>query len=199
MTNLPASEEAFHTSKAEPTLPLAEALTGDGASTLSSFAGVILMACLFGRNLTHLHRPNAEEKDHDLNGEFWKRHRMLDNILLNISLSLPSHLRLPDGLHNANIIFCNMNIHTSTICLHQAAIFKADKNKMPAQISAESKRRCIIAADQITTIMKMASHVDLATVSLVFDTNLVTVTDRNSSTRSSPFVSMSQHVSSSSI
>ena len=164
MTNLPASEVAFNTSQPEPTLPLSEALTGDGASSLSSFAGVVLLACMFGRNLTHLHRPNPEDKDSDLNGEFWKRHRTLDNILLNIALSLPSHLRLPDGLHNSNIIFCNMNIHTSTICLHQAAIFKADKNRMPAQISAESKRRCIIAADQITTIMKMSSHVDLATV-----------------------------------
>jgi hypothetical protein len=140
-------------------------MTGDGASTLSPFAGVILMACLFGRNLTHLHRPNPDDNDHDLNGEFWKRHRALDNILLKTSLSLPAHLRLPAGLGDANIVFCNMNIHTSTICLHQAAIFKADRNKMPAQISAESKRRCIIAANEITNIMKMCSHVDLSSVS----------------------------------
>jgi len=123
------------------------------------------MACLFGRNLTHLHRPNEEDRDHDMNGEFWKRHRALDNILLNTSLSLPDQLRLPAGISDANIVFCNMNIHTSTICLHQAAIFKADKNRMPPQISAESKRRCIIAADQITKIMKMISHIDLSTVS----------------------------------
>jgi hypothetical protein len=38
---------------------------------------------------------------------------------------------------------------------------------MPAQISAESKRRCIIAADQITNIMKMISHIDLSTVSVL--------------------------------
>ena len=119
-------------------------------------------ACL----LTEFHRSNAEDRDHDLNGEFWKRHRALDNILLNTSLSLPAQLRLPAGITDANVVFCNMNIHTSTICLHQAAIFKADKNRMPAPISAESKRRCIIAADQITNIMKMISHIDLSTVSL---------------------------------
>lgn len=164
LTNLPATEEAFNKSKPERTLSLPDVMTADGASTLSPFAGVVLMACLFGRNLTHLHRPNDEDKDHDLNGEFWKRHRALDNILLNTSLSLPAQLRLPAGIADANIVFCNMNIHTSTICLHQAAIFKADKNRMPAQISAESKRRCIIAADQITNIMKMISHVDLSTV-----------------------------------
>jgi hypothetical protein len=166
LTNLPANEDAFNKSKPERTLSLADVMTADGASTLSPFAGVVLLACLFGRNLTHLHRPNEEDRDHDLNGEFWKRHRALDNILLNTSLSLPAQLRLPAGITDANIVFCNMNIHTSTICLHQAAIFKADKNRMPAQISAESKRRCIIAADQITTIMKMISHIDISTVSL---------------------------------
>jgi hypothetical protein len=123
------------------------------------------MACLFGRNLLHLHRPDAQDNDHDLNGEFWKRHRSLDNILLNISLSLPHQLRLPAGIYDSNIIFVNMNIHASTICLHQAAIFKADKNLMSPQISGDSKRRCIIAADQITNIMKLVSHVDLSTVS----------------------------------
>jgi hypothetical protein len=164
LTNLPSTEEAFNTSKPEQTIALNEALTGDGAARISPFAGVILMATLFGRNLLHLHRPSKEDRDHDLNGEFWKRHRALDNIILNTSLSMPSHLRLPAGQFSANVVFLNMNIHTSTICLHQAAIFKADKNKMTAQISAESKRRCIIAADQITNIMKMISHIDMATV-----------------------------------
>lgn len=140
-------------------------MTTDGAASLSPFGGVVLMACLFGRNLNHLHRTDGESDEHDLNGEFWKRHRALDNILLNTSLSLPYHLRLPAGIHDANIVFVNMNIHASTICLHQAAIFKADKNNVSRQISVESKRRCIIAADQIANIMRMVSHVDLATVS----------------------------------
>jgi hypothetical protein len=140
-------------------------MTPEGASTLSSFGGVVLMACLFGRNLTHLHRTSGDDNAHDLNGEFWKRHRSLDNILLNTSLSLPHQLRLPAGIHDSNIVFVNMNIHASTICLHQAAIFKADKNHLPSHISSESKRRCIIAADQIANVMKMVSHIDLSTVS----------------------------------
>ena len=164
LSNLPASDEAFLTGKSEPTPQLADVLAGDGTSGLSSFAAVVLLATLFGRNLTHLHRPGDDDNDHDLNGEFWKRHRGIDNALLNISLSLPAHLRLPYGLSDANIIFANMSIHTSTICLHQAAIFKADKHRLPAQISSESKRRCIVAADQITNIMKMCSHQDLTTL-----------------------------------
>ncbi|KAK5651768.1 hypothetical protein OQA88_11730 [Cercophora sp. LCS_1] len=162
LTNLPSSDDAFDMSRPEQTPPLSESMTPAGAGKLSSFGGVVLMACLFGRNLVHLHRPDVDDRDHDLNGEFWKRHRSMDNILLNTSLCLPLHLKLPNGLGNSNIVFMNMCIHTSTICLHQAAIFKADKNRLPASVSSESKVRCITAANEIASIMRMISHLDLA-------------------------------------
>ncbi|KAI9819894.1 MAG: hypothetical protein M1827_006464 [Pycnora praestabilis] len=162
LTNLPSTEEAFDKSKPARTPSLTEAMNPQGAASLSSFAGVVLMACLFGRNLTHLHRPDPNDNDEDLNGEFWKRHRNMDNILLNTSLAMPGHLRLPAGINDANIVFLNMNIHTSTICLHQAAIFKADKNRLSGNVSAESKVRCITAAAEIASIMRMISHTDLS-------------------------------------
>jgi hypothetical protein len=164
LTDLPSSDEAFEMSKPEQTQSLADSMSPTGASKLSAFAGVVLMACLFGRNLIHLHRPDPDNRDNDLNGEFWKRHRNMDNILLNTSLSMPSYLKLPSGLSNPNIVFTNMNIHTSTICLHQAAIYKADKNNLPPSISAESKVRCITAANEIASVMRMISHMDLSSV-----------------------------------
>lgn len=121
-TRMPGTDEAFDLSKPEPTSFLPEALEPSGAGNLSSFGGVVLMACLFGRNLTHLHRPSSNDQDDDLNGAFWRRHRDLDSLLLNISLSLPDRLRLPMGLGNSNVIFLSMNIHTSTICLHQVCM-----------------------------------------------------------------------------
>ncbi|KAJ5679427.1 hypothetical protein N7462_007671 [Penicillium macrosclerotiorum] len=162
MTNLPASEESFLKSKPQRTLRLSDIIAGEGVSTLSPFACVCVLSNLFGRNLVHIHRPHPNDNDNDLNGEFWKRHRSHDNILLHIALSLPDHLRLPSGMDDVNVIFANMSIHTSTICLHQAAIFKAEKNKMPNQIIIESKRRCLVAANQISSIMKMVSHMDLS-------------------------------------
>ena len=167
LTNLPASDDAFDLSRPEETPPLHESMSPSGAGKLSAFGGIVLLACLFGRNLVHLHRPDVDDRDHDLNGEFWKRHRNMDNILLNTSLCLPSHLKLPSGLASPNIVFTNMCIHTSTICLHQAAIFKADKNRLPASVSAESKVRCITAANEIASIMRMISHLDLATVCFI--------------------------------
>lgn len=167
-TNMPSSDEAFDMSRPEQTLTLEESTNPSGAGKLSSFGGIVLMASLFGRNLIHLHRPDDDDQDHDINGPFWKRHRQMDHIILNTSLCLPSHLKLPAGLNNANVIFTNMSIHTSTICLHQAAIFKAESNKLPASVSAESKIRCITAANEIASIMRTISHMDLSAVSLSF-------------------------------
>ncbi|PLB55143.1 hypothetical protein P170DRAFT_33222 [Aspergillus steynii IBT 23096] len=160
-TNLPASEEAFVKSQPQQTGSVSDIVDGDGIPTLSPFGSVVFMAYLFGRNLSHLHRPDPQDNEYDLNGVFWQRHRSHDNILLHFALAMPNHLRLPAGVADPNVIFCNMAIHTSTICLHQAAIFKAEKNKISEQIATESKRRCIVAADQISNIMKMISHMDL--------------------------------------
>lgn len=192
MTNLPSTEEAFLKSKPQRTLRLANIIAGEGVSTLSPFAYVAVLGDLFGRNLVHIHRPQPHDNDHDLNGEFWKRHRSHDNILLHIALSLPDHLRPPNGMDDVNIIFSSMGIHTSTICLHQAAIFKAEKNKMPNQIITESKRRCLVAANQISSIMKMVSHVDLTGVclaSLVFGDPPLTCSQLN------PFMSFCLYIS----
>ncbi|TGO49338.1 hypothetical protein BCON_0213g00150 [Botryotinia convoluta] len=163
-SDLPSSEVAFNLSKPERTQTLTDSMSPQGASKLSPFAGVVLMASLFGRNLLHLHRSDPDYRDNDLNGEFWRRHRHMDNILLNTSLSLPFHLRLPHGMANPNSVFLNMNIHASTICLHQAAIFKAQNNRLPDTVAAESKIRAISAANEITSIMQMISHMDLSTM-----------------------------------
>lgn len=164
-TNLPTVDEAFETSKPEGSISLEQALQPGGASKLTPFGGVCVMAAMFGRNLLHLHRPTNDEREEDLNGEFWERHRRLDNLLLSMALSLPEDMRLPRGINQPNTVFMNMKIHTSIICLHQAAIFKADKNRMPAYISQESKIRCITAATEIAGIMRLIAHIDTTNVS----------------------------------
>ncbi|KAF2202709.1 hypothetical protein GQ43DRAFT_368576 [Delitschia confertaspora ATCC 74209] len=162
LTNLPASEDAFEKSRPMPTGCLEQAMSGQGASSLHPFGAVVVTAALFGRNLLHLHRPGADDHEHDLNGGFWTRHRNLDNILLSTSLAIPDHLRLPAGLPGPNVVFLNMSIHTSAICLHQAAIFKADKHRLPVHVGNESKVRCVTAAAEIASIMRMISHLDLS-------------------------------------
>lgn len=144
---------------------LEQALQSNGIGNLQSFGGIVLTAALFGRNLLHLHRPQSDDNDDDLNGGFWVRHRAIEAMLLQTSLSLPDHLRLPGGVADPNTVFMHMCIHTSTICLHQAAIFKADKYRLPIHVSNESKIRCVTAAAEVASIMRMISHLDLAAVS----------------------------------
>lgn len=163
-SHLPASEENYENSTPQKTAPLNQAMTHEQIAQLSSLAGVVYVTHFFGLNLTHLHRPEANDDESDLQGQFWKRHRQMDNILLNTSLSLPSHLRLPSGVRNPNIVFLNFAIHTSTVCLHQAAIFKAEKNELPQSVIDQSRTRCILAASEIASVMRMTSHLDIAGV-----------------------------------
>ena len=164
-TNLPATEEAYESCQAQKTAPMNEAMTHEQVAHMSAFAGVVYVTHFFGLNHTHLHRPDANDGEDSLQGPFWKRHRNMDNILLNTSLSLPSHLRLPAGVRSANIVFLNFAIHAATICLHQAAIFKAEKNQMPRNLIEQSRSRCILAASEVATVMRMTSHLDVTGVS----------------------------------
>ncbi|ROV91821.1 hypothetical protein VSDG_06465 [Cytospora chrysosperma] len=164
LTNLPSSEEAFEKSKPMQTGFLVTVMAQGVTASLQPLGGVVLTAALFGRNLLHLDRLSPDEDDDMMDGEFWTRHRSIEAILLNTALSLPDHLRLhvPSSLTNPNVVFFNMSLHTSAICLHQTAIFKADKQGLPANVSSESKVRCVTAAGEIASLMRMISHIDLA-------------------------------------
>src|SRR5689334_20702229 len=113
MTLLPSSEEAYEKSKPSRALTLEQAFRVSAVGDVSAISGVILITCLLGRNLTHLHRPTVDDNEGDLNGAFWQRHRHLEQLLANISLALPDHLRIPNGLPDANVIFMNMLLQTS--------------------------------------------------------------------------------------
>jgi hypothetical protein len=120
---------------------------------------------MLGRNLEHMHRTSPEDNEGDLNGKYWTRHRDIDNILLNLTMGMPEALRIPMGLPDPSVIFMNMCIHTSVICLHQSAMSRADKHHLTSSISAESKMRCITAALEIASVMRAIAHLDLSTVS----------------------------------
>lgn len=167
MTNLPATEDAFERNIPQETLSLEETLNSEVDPFLSPFGGVVIMAYFFGKNVTHAHQPGPDDRPFDLQGEFWKRHREMDNVLSKVSLSLPDHLRLPAGIRDSNIVFLNMEIHTSTICLHQAAICTADLHGLHESIITESRSRSIVAATEIANIMRLISHIDLTSVSRV--------------------------------
>lgn len=149
----------------QSSISLADALSPEGASNVSPFGGIILSATLFGHNFQHLHKVGVNERPQDVvNGEFWKRHRKMDNVLSNTFMFLPDHLRLPAGLRDSNIPLIHMNIHASVICLHQAAILTAEKHKLSLDLRRQCRDRSYMAAEEIVNIMKMISHFDVALV-----------------------------------
>jgi hypothetical protein len=168
MTNLPSSEIAFESGVQQPGISLAAALTPEGACKVSSFGGIILSATLFGHNFQHLHKVGPDENPHDLaNGNFWKRHRKMDNVLSNTFMFLPDHLKLPAGIGDPNVALTHMNIHASTICLHQAAILTAEKHKLNPSFKQQCRSRSLTAAEEITNIMRMITHVEATNVCLL--------------------------------
>ncbi|KAG4025268.1 hypothetical protein MFRU_062g00210 [Monilinia fructicola] len=165
-TNLPCSNDAFDLGIEEKTCSLADALTPEGASTISSFAGVVLSACLFGQNTEHMFKSGPSEGTNDVaNGEFWKRHRKMDNVLSSTFMFLPDNLRLPAGLRDPNIVFFHMNIHCSTICLHQGAVLTAERENISHSFIKQSEARSLMAAEEITNLMRLVSHLDASKMS----------------------------------
>lgn len=77
---------------------------------------------------------------------------------------LPDYLRLPSGISDMNVVFLNLNIHTSAICLHQAAVAMAIKHSLDPNFIKQAQFRCVAAADEITNIMRLVCHVDPAKV-----------------------------------
>lgn len=167
MTTLPASEEAYESDTPQTTSFMGDSLSTSQIQSLSPFAGVCYVTHFFGLNLTHLHRPEPDDDETSPQGKFWKRHTRMDNMLSNTCLALPQHLRLPQGIRNPNVTFLNYSIHTSTICLHQAAIFKAEKNNLPNTLIQNSRARCLLAAAEIASTMRLTSHLDISGVSLL--------------------------------
>jgi hypothetical protein len=165
MTLLPSEADAFENSTPKAGHSLSQAFSSATLSQISAISGTILMTCVLGRILMHLHRPTANDNEADLNGAFWQRHRELDSTLSTISLELPDRLRLPAALPDSKAIFLNILLQTSVICLHQAAMFKAEKNKLPTAVITESRTRCVTGAREIGRFTRMMRNLDLSSVS----------------------------------
>jgi hypothetical protein len=103
--------------------------------------------------------PNEHPEDLS-RGEFWKRHRKMDNVLSNVFMFLPDRLKLPQGIRDMSVVFLNMNIHTSVICLHQAAILAAQRHNLDPNFIKQCHERSIMAAEEITNIMRLVTHLN---------------------------------------
>lgn len=159
-SRLPATEEAFDQGIPQVMPFMSDLSNNDNFANLSPFAGVVYVTHFFGLNLVHLNRPDPDDNEHDPQGKFWRRHRHMDNALSNACLALPAHLRLPHAIRSPNAVVMNFSIHTSSICLHQAAVSKAEKHNLSSSLIQNSRSRCLLSAMEVANIMRMTSHLD---------------------------------------
>ncbi|KHJ31549.1 putative fungal specific transcription factor domain-containing protein [Erysiphe necator] len=160
-TNLPSSEEAFESGIPEKTVSLVEAFSLEGVSRISVYAGVLLTSAFFGQFFQHVRGtgPSHHPEDYQ-NGEFWKRHRKMENCLNNTFIYLPEALRLPAGRRDMNVIFLHMNIQASIIGLHRTAVMTATRYNVEPIVVRQSRARTFIAAEEIVSIINQTERED---------------------------------------
>ncbi|RKL24184.1 hypothetical protein BFJ72_g14336 [Fusarium proliferatum] len=155
-TRLPASEEAFVEDRKEDAPFLDEAIQG---AQYTGFAGTILTCEIFKIILRHVHRSKPDSRNEDLmHGSFWTRHRDLDNTLSSLFMFLPEKFRLPENVRDVSALHLNLNLHAAIICLHHAAVEKADKHNLPDHVKQGSVTRLRAAAEEIVNIMRLTAN-----------------------------------------
>lgn len=135
---------------------LATALQIENCQDLSPFGSVVVLSWLAARTANHLRNQDGQK--------FWETHHTIDTQLLQISLCLPSHLKLPFGAHQPNAVLTNMLLHALTVSLHQAAVVKATNDPFKKHLAWESNMRCLTSASEIANIVKQVTQTNLAAV-----------------------------------
>ena len=106
-----------------------------------------------------VHREKPKDRHEDfMNGPFWVRHRGLDNQLSHAFMFLPDKMKLPRNIRDPIALYTNLNLHASVICLHHAAVEKAEKYGHTDAIKRNSMSRLRASAEEIVNIVKLSCH-----------------------------------------
>ncbi|KAL6923618.1 hypothetical protein FSHL1_000867 [Fusarium sambucinum] len=156
-TRLPASDEAFAYGREEQTRFLGDQLIE--AEPHSSFAGRVLTAHIFHRTIEHNNSDDGRGQGAETSTDdaYWQQHRAIDNDLKFMLLMLPKNLCLPANYKSHNAVFVNVMLHTATICLHRAALWRMKSNiqGLPSYMIRLSQDRLVPAAEEILNIFRM--------------------------------------------
>lgn len=156
MTRLPASEEAFASGQEEDCPYLDDVMKG---APYSGFSGSLVLNQILKAIMSHVHLIRPSDRPEDAtHGEFWKRHRRLDNQLSSLFMFMPERFRLPENIRDPLATYINLNFHASVICLHHVALEVIEKHGLGDPLRKDSRYLLKNAADEITRIVKMTSH-----------------------------------------
>ena len=147
-TALPTSQLTSETSQTPmPSLDKAQLLYGTGY--IPSFTGLILMASLYGRCLNHVKSSLNNEPTSGSEYSFWEHHYAIDKELQNCYDAMIGARDAQTLLEDEVALALNLNLCGIDICLHETAIIKAEKDKLPKALVTEGNNRCSQAAMRI--------------------------------------------------
>ncbi|KAL8389192.1 hypothetical protein RB599_010993 [Gaeumannomyces hyphopodioides] len=168
-TNLPCPEDAYERGQEQEMGKLPSLFT-DGSVAYSPLSSAVGICHIFNLLLAHVNRARANDGGGDLeHGAFWRRHREIDNLLLSGLMSLPAcrsrpcvggghpHHRRRPGPHDWQLggpMHVRLNMHASVICLHMAAVDRAEAHGLAADIKRTSHARVLMSAHEIVKITR---------------------------------------------
>ncbi|KAL8971656.1 MAG: hypothetical protein Q9183_000945 [Haloplaca sp. 2 TL-2023] len=149
-TALP-SPQAVPDPSQPPMPPLDKAKVLYGTAHLSSFTGLVLMVSLYRRCSTHI-KLSLDSEPYS----FWEHHYSIDKDIKACIDALIGQLDVQGFLQDEIALALSLNLSAIDICLHEAALVKADKEGLPRALIAECNNRCGEAA------MRIAERVSLS-------------------------------------
>lgn len=150
---------------------LGEAVKTSVAGLLCPLQGTALVSSLSIRAVTHVSQVYKEHSFDAPGYDFWTHHHHLNELLNHASNSTLAHLKPIERKVEPNVVFINVILQSSIICLHQAVIYRVsrvEKRTAPA-VRLESEQRCLEAVQELISAVGYIGQVSTAKVS---NTNL---------------------------
>ena len=135
--------------------PLSQIFDSDilGKIPLSSFAGIAIMVNLYQRCSDHI-KSSSHQQSHN----FWDTHYGIDKAigLCRTSL-LVEHLN-GNSCDDPVSLALRMSVDTVEIMLHECALLKVQKNKLPSVLTTDAISKCTSAATDIVDSLQMGER-----------------------------------------
>ncbi|GFG06817.1 hypothetical protein IFM61392_04539 [Aspergillus lentulus] len=141
-------DELPNSTIAMPSMQHIEAWVSTEAA-VSSFAGTLVMVSLYRRCIDHtmsqINHPHA----------FWEAHYSIDKAINHYRGNLVSHHVNGDLSDDPRSLPLRRNLAAVVITLHETALIKVQKNKLPAFLAAKAITKCIAAATDIAMAVQL--------------------------------------------
>ncbi|GIC85926.1 fungal specific transcription factor domain-containing protein [Aspergillus udagawae] len=144
-------DELTNSTRAMPSMQQIEAGISAEVS-VSSFAGTLIMVSLYRRCIDHT--MSQVNHPHD----FWETHYSIDKAINYYRGNLLSHHVNDDFSDDPRSLSLRMNLAAVEITLHETALVKVQKDKLPAVLATEAITRCVTAATDIAMTVQLSQR-----------------------------------------